>query len=197
MDLAADCPFASTLAARIRVSRDDLTRRWLERISDRVTVHPNRIFPTEELLDHVPLLIDGVADFIENPASAVASDVPVIAKAMELGELRYAQGFDEHELQKEYELFGSILYAFLSRTADEIDVQCTRRELLTCAQRLFRAVTLIQQATTTQFLSRVKGRVHEQEDRLRAFNRALTHELRNRIGAAMGAAQMLGEFHDL
>src|SRR5206468_8476587 len=32
---------------------------------------------------------------------------------------------------------------------------------------------------------------------LRAFNRALTHELRNRIGAAMGAAQMLGELPDL
>ena len=197
MELTADCPFAGTLAARIRGSRDDLTQRWLERISDRVNVHPNRIFPTEELLDHVPLLIDGVADFIENPASVVTSDVPVIAKAMELGELRYSQGFDEHELLKEYELFGGILYAFLSRTADEIDVQCTRRELLTCAHRLFHAVALIQQATTTQFLSRMKGRVHEQEERLRAFNRALTHELRNRIGAAMGAAQMLGDFPEL
>jgi signal transduction histidine kinase len=197
MELVTDCPFASTLAARIRGSRDDLTRRWLERISDRVTLHPNRIFPTDQLLDHVPLLIEGVADFIENPASAVTSDVPVIAKAMELGALRYAQGFDEHELHKEYELFGSILYAFLSRTADDIDVQCSRRELLTCAHRLFHAVTLIQQATTTQFLSRVKGRVHEQEERLRAFNRALTHELRNRIGAAMGAAQVLGELNDL
>lgn len=50
---------------------------------------------------------------------------------------------------------------------------------------------------TTQFLSRVKGRVYEQEERIRAFNRALTHELRNRIGAAMGAAQMLGEFPEL
>jgi signal transduction histidine kinase len=197
MELAADCPFAATLAARIRVSRDDLTQRWLERISDRVSLHPNRVFPTSELLDHVPLLIDGVADFIENPADAATSDVLVIAKAMELGDLRYSQGFDEHELQKEYELFGSILYAFMSRTADEIDVQCTRRELLTCAHRLFHAVTLIQQATTTQFLSRVKGRVHEQEERLRAFNRTLTHELRNRIGAAMGAAQMLGELREL
>ena len=197
VELTADCPFASTLAARIRGSRDDLTGRWLERISDRVTLHPNRVFPTEELLDHVPLLIDGVADFIENPASAVTADVPVIAKAMELGELRYTQGFDEHELSKEYELFGGVLYAFLSRTADEIDVQCTRRELLTCAHRLFHAVALIQQATTTQFLSRMKGRVHEQEERLRAFNRALTHELRNRIGAAMGAAQMLGDLPHL
>jgi len=43
----------------------------------------------------------------------------------------------------------------------------------------------------------MKGRVHEQEERLRAFNRALTHELRNRIGAAMGAAQMLGELSEL
>jgi signal transduction histidine kinase len=197
MELSADCPFATTLAARIRVSRDDLTQRWLERISDRVSLHPNRVFPTDELLDHVPLLIDGVADFIENPSRAVMTDAPVIAKAMELGEMRFAQGFDEHELLKEYELFGSILYSFLSRTADEIDVQCTRRELLTCAHRLFNAVTLIQQATTNQYLSRIKGRVREQEDRLRAFNRALTHELRNRIGAAMGAAQVLGDLEDL
>jgi len=197
MELISDCPFAATLAARIRGSRDDLTHRWLERISDRVCLHPNRVFPTDQLLDHMPLLIDGVADYIENPAAAMTSDVPVIAKAMELGELRYTQGFDEHELQKEYELFGGILYSFLSRTADDIEIHCTRRELLTCAHRLFHAIALIQQATTNQYLSRMKGRVHEQEERLRAFNRALTHELRNRIGAAMGAAQMLGEFPEL
>jgi signal transduction histidine kinase len=181
----------------MRASRQDLTQRWLDRISDRVQLHPNRVFPSDELLDHVPLLIDGVADYLENPAKAVTADVPMIAKAMELGELRYAQGFDEHELLKEYELFGSILYAFLSRTADDIDIQCTRAELLACAHRLFHAVALIQQATTTQYLSRMKGRIHEREERLRAFNRALTHELRNRVGAAMGAAQILGELSEL
>jgi signal transduction histidine kinase len=197
MEMISDCPLATTLANRLRGSRDDLTHRWLDRISTRVRLHPNRVFPTDELLDHVPLLIDGVADYLENPARAVTSDVPVIAKAMELGELRYAQGFDEHELLKEYELFGSILYAFLSRTADDIDIPCTRSELLTCAHRLFHAISLIQQATTTQYLSRMKGRIHEREERLRAFNRTLTHELRNRVGAAMGAAQMLGDLPEL
>src|SRR5438093_2372673 len=160
METTTDCPFASTLADRLRGSRDDLTRRWLNRISDRVRLHPNRVFPTDELLDHVPILIDGVADYLENPAAAATSDVPVIAKAMELGALRYAQGFDEHELLKEYELFGGILYAFLSRTADEIDVPCTRRELLTCAHRLFHAVGLIQPVTPEQYLSRMTCRVH-------------------------------------
>src|SRR6476660_7669088 len=117
MNTAEDCPLAAVLADRLRKARNELTGRWLERISERVRLHPNRVFPTEELLDHVPLLIDGVADYLENPALAITGEIPVIAKAMELGELRYAQGFDEHELLKEYELFGSILYAFLSRTA--------------------------------------------------------------------------------
>ena len=36
-------------------------------------------------LDHVPLLILGIADYIENPQRVILSEVPVVAKAMELG----------------------------------------------------------------------------------------------------------------
>jgi len=165
--------------------------RWLERISQRVDLHPNRIFPTEELLNHVPILILGIAAYVEDPGQPVSADTPVIAKAMELGALRHAQGFDEYELLKEYEIFGGILYAFLATSVDEIDQPCTRAELIICAHRLYHAITLIQQATTTQFLALMKERISEREDRLRAFNRTLTHELRNRIGATMGAGQLL------
>ena len=197
MDNADNCPLAPVLAERLREARNELTGRWLERISERVRLHPNRVFPTEELLDHVPLLIEGVADYLENPARVVSADLPVIAKAMELGELRYSQGFDEHELLKEYELFGGVLYAFLSRTVDDLDTPCTRSELMMCAHRVFHAVTLIQQATFTEYFARANGRIHEREERLRAFNRALTHEFKNRIGAAMGAAQILDEIETL
>ena len=193
METAEECPLAVVLADRLRKARNELTGRWLERISERVRLHPNRVFPTEELLDHVPLLIEGVADYLEHPARVISSDLPVIAKAMELGELRHAQGFDEHELLKEYELFGGVLYAFLSRTVDELDTPCTRSELMSCAHRVFHAVTLIQQATFAEYFARTNNRIHEREDRLRAFNRALTHEFKNRIGAAMGAAIILDE----
>ena len=186
-----NCTLASVLADRMRDSRDDLTRRWLDRISARVSLDPNRIFPTDALLDHVPLLILGIADYIENPEKVVLSDVPVVAKAMELGELRFAQGFDEYELLKEYEIFGGILFSFLARTADGIEEPCSRGELLACAHRLFLAVTLIQQATLTHYLSLVKERLNEREQRLRGFNRALSHELRNLIGAIGGAAEIL------
>jgi signal transduction histidine kinase len=191
MDLTAPCPLAGVLAARLREEQDQLTMRWLERISHRVELHPNRIFPSSQLLDHVPLLILGIANYIENPSEPVSADTPVIAKAMELGALRHEQGFDEYELLKEYEIFGGILYAFFASAVDEIDQPCTRSELILCAHRLYQAISLIQQATTTQFLSLMKDRLHEREERLRAFNRTLTHELRNRIGAAMGAGQLL------
>jgi signal transduction histidine kinase len=191
MELTDPCPLANVLAERLREDQDRLTHRWLDRIRQRVDLHPNRIFPTDELLDHVPLLIMGIAAYVEDPTQPVSADVPVIAKAMELGALRHAQGFDEYELLKEYEIFGGILYSFLANTVEDIDQPCTRRELILCAHRLYQAIALIQQATTTQYLAHMKERVREREERLRAFNRTLTHELRNPSGATMGAGQLL------
>lgn len=191
MDLLAPCPLAGALASRLNSERDALTRRWLDRISDRVSIDPNRIFPTDDLLDHVPLLITGIATYLEDPAQPVSADMPVIAKAMELGGLRFAQGFDEYELLKEYEIFGGILFSFLSNAVDEIDQDCSRQELVLCAHRLYHAISLIQQATTVQYLALMKERLSEREERLRAFNRSITHEMRNRIGATMGAGQLL------
>ena len=191
MEPLENCPLARTLAQRLRDAREELTSRWLERISARVALHPIRVFPTDDLLDHVPLLLLGIADYIESTANEISADVPVVSKAMELGDLRHGQGFDVYEIQKEYEILGGILFSFLARTVDGVDEPCTRSELLYCAHRLFRAIAIIQQATTTQYLQRMNERIHEREDRLRAFNRAITHEFRNQIGAALGAGQIL------
>src|SRR5689334_7343138 len=92
------CPLAAVLASRVRDHRAMLTQRWLERISARVTLEPNRIFPTDALLDHVPLLMDGIADYLEDPAREITADVPVVAKARELGKLRHSQGFDAYQI---------------------------------------------------------------------------------------------------
>lgn len=188
-----DCPLAHELAARLREARSDITHRWLERISTRVSLDANQVFPSDDLLDHVPVLVDGIASYVENSAEDVGTDAPVIAKAMELGEMRYEQGFDAYEIFKEYEILGSVLFHFLASAADEIHLPCTRGELLHCGQRLFEAVTLIQQATAMQFLRQTQGRVRDREDRLRGFNRMVSHELKNRVGAAAGAVDLLEE----
>jgi signal transduction histidine kinase len=191
VEITAYCPLARTMAARLRQDRDLLTRRWLDRIAARVELDQQRVFPTEEILDHVPLLVDGIADYLEDPTRAIASDVSAVAKAMELGALRYSQGFDEYEILKEYEIFGGVLYAYLAGEAERLTEPWGRGELVVCTHRLFRALTLIQQASVTHYLRLMKAQLKEREKRLLGFNAALSHELKNQIGAAAGALDLL------
>jgi signal transduction histidine kinase len=191
MEINTNCKLAAELAVRMRQAREELTRRWLERIVARVDMDPNRVFPTDELLDHVPLLMDRIADYLQDPADEITADAPVIGKALELGELRWSQGFDAHQILKEYEILGGVLFQFLVRSVDEIEEECTRAELLACAHRLFRAVAVIQQLSTEQYLRLAAEAVREREERLRSFNRMVTHELKNRIGSILGAGQLL------
>lgn len=53
-----ECPLADVLAQRRRDERRELTARRLERIAARVAVDPNRIFPSNDLLDHVLTIAD-------------------------------------------------------------------------------------------------------------------------------------------
>jgi signal transduction histidine kinase len=179
------------VAARLCEARNELTARWLERIVDRVTVPPGRVFPTDDLLDHMPQLIEGIAQHIRDPSQPVSGNGGVAERARELGALRYAQGFSEHELQKEYELLGGILYAFLRRVADDGGRPFTPAEALDCAHRLFHGIALIQQATISRFLEQLKIELSEREERLQAFHRALTHEIRNHVSATLGAGELL------
>lgn len=186
-------PLAEALADRLRESRNELVRRWLDRITARVTVTPNRIFPTDELLNHVPLLIEGIADYLDGRAVEFDSDVPVAAKAMELGALRHSQGFDAYEILKEHEILGGILYNFLVEVIEEVDVPSTKKDVALCWQRIAHATEMIRQATMTHFLRLSAEKVREREERLRRFNRMVSHELKNRVGAIRGAVSLLPE----
>ena len=195
--ITRDCPLAGALADRLRQSKQELTTRWLERIVERVSIDPNRVFPTEELLDHVPLLIEGIAAYLEDPSAEIGVAMPVVGKAMELGALRHAQGFDVYEILKEHEILGGILFNYLAIESDTMPEPCAKSELLFCGQRLFRAITLIQETTTTHYLRIAAEAVHEREERIRTFNRAVSHEIKNRIGTILGASDMLSELPDM
>ncbi|MGQ0563314.1 MAG: ATP-binding protein [Gemmatimonadota bacterium] len=195
--VAVECPLAGRLAEELRQARAQLVHRWLERIAARVSMDPQHVFPTQALLDHVPILLDGMADYIEDPAEEISADIPIVAKAMELGKMRHDQGFDVHEILKEYEILGGIIFHHLIDIIDDVEDPCTRGELFSCAHRLFRAVAVVQQVTTDHYLRVAAEGVKDREDRLRAFNRVLSHELKNRIGAVMGANELLEGAADL
>jgi hypothetical protein len=137
------CPIAPAIAARLRAAREEIAARWLARIAARVNIAPDRVFPSDALLNHVPLLVDGIAAFVEAPAAELDAEAPVTAKARELGALRYAQGFDAYQVLKEHELLGAVLLAFVEESVDGLATPCAPRELVACLRRVAHAAELI------------------------------------------------------
>ena len=183
---------AARLAARLREARADIVSRWLDRIIARVTIEPGRVFPTDDLLNHVPILVDGIADYLESGNTASEGTVPLDAKAMELGALRYAQGFDAYEILKEHELLAGVLYAFMRKVLPEVEPSSSD-DVAFCWQRVGEVTEHIRQATMTHFLRISAEQVRLREERLRRFNRMVSHELKNRVGAIRGASELLME----
>ena len=186
-------PASKSLADALRIARNDLVSRWLDRIAARVAIVPNQVFPTDALLNHMPLLIDGIADFIESGGEDIDARTPVIAKARELGALRHTQGFDVYQILKEYELLSGVNMTFVGDMADNGDFDVPAGELVRVTQQVSHAIELIRQATTTHFLRLASEHVHEREERLRRFNRMVSHELKNHVSAIKGAVSLLGE----
>lgn len=184
---------ARILAEELRGARTEIVRRWLDRIVARVTVDEGSIFPTEALLNHVPLLIDGIADHLESADLSDASDA-VEGKAMELGALRHEQGFDAYQILKEHELLAGILYTFMRDSLEGIDPAAVEpMAVALCWQRVAEATERIRQSTMMHFLRIGAEQVRLREERLRRFNRMVSHELKNRIQAIRGASTLLAE----
>ena len=190
--LTATPELAVRLATRLRAARTDVVSRWLDRIIARVTIEPNNVFPTDQLLNHVPILVDGIADFLEHGDAPDADRVPVDAKAMELGALRYDQGFDAYEILKEHELLAGVLYAFLREALADMG-SVAPDDVAHVWQQIAEVTDRIRQATMTHFLRISAEQVRLREERLRRFNRLVSHELKNRVGAIRGASQLLAE----
>src|SRR5687768_14058338 len=84
--------YAGTLAQLIISERWTLANAWLTRLRDLLTVEPNDVFPSDDLLDHIPSLIAEIAAYLRAPADEeIAANAAVIDKARELGMLRHEQ----------------------------------------------------------------------------------------------------------
>ncbi len=185
---------ATILASELRKARTDVVSRWLDRIVARVTIDENHVFPTDELLNHVPLLVDGIAHYVEADGLDLEGHGPVEAKAMELGALRHAQGFDAYQILKEHEILSGILFTFLGDALARVKpTDYSSADVAHVWRRVSEATDEIRQATMTHFLRVSAEQVRQREERLRRFNRMVSHELKNRVGAIRGASTLLAE----
>src|SRR3954468_14920789 len=132
---AGDYP--SLISLRMTGERVAIASSWLERLRELLTVTANEVFPSAELLDHIPSLVDEIAAYLAAPADeAIAANAAVMDKARELGLLRHAQHASAHQLLHEYEILGEILESFLVDETARLPLQPTVAECFDVHRRL-------------------------------------------------------------
>ena len=184
--------YAAVISQRMAGQRVAIAASWLGRLRELLTVTANEVFPSEQILDHIPSLVDEIAGYLGAPADeAIAANAAVMDKARELGMLRHTQHASAHQLLHEYEILGEILETFLVEETQRLGLQPSVAECFQVQRRLTRSVRVLMRTTVDTFISEYTATIEEQSERIQAFNRSASHELRSPIGTLMFAGALL------
>ena len=182
--------FGHQIGSRMSEAHESLAARWLDRLNELLPVTAGEVFPTGALLDHVPSLIREIAGYLKDEeVNEFAANTFVLDKARELGELRYEQRASVHQLLREYRVLSAILVTFVEEETTRLDV-IAPSEVIAVLRRLSQAVAVLQQTTVETFIAKYTAQIDEQTRRLENFNRMVSHELRQPIGALQFAVKL-------
>ncbi|MDQ3170586.1 MAG: hypothetical protein M3Q55_10660, partial [Acidobacteriota bacterium] len=163
--LTADS-FAGIVSARMSAEAIGLSAQWFNRLKELLPVASNEVFPSEEILDHIPQLIDDIGRYLQAPEDEeIAANAAVIDKARELGVLRHSQQASVHQLLREYEILGEILEAFVGLEASRLPMQPTAIECFEVLRRVTRATRALMRTTIETFIAEYTSTIQERNER--------------------------------
>jgi signal transduction histidine kinase len=184
--------FAGIVSQRVEAERHVLAGQWLRRLNQLLTVEANDVFPSAQLLDHIPMLIGEIAAYLRAPEDEeIAANTVVIEKARELGSLRHEQRASVHQLLREYEILADILESFVVEETERLGLQPSAGECFELLRRLTRASRTLMRTTVDTFVSEYMTAIQDRNERIKAFNQMASHELRSPIGTLLFAAAAL------
>ena len=191
--LTADS-FSGIVSQRMSAEAIALSAQWFTRLKELLDVGSNEVFPSDQILDHIPLLIRDIGRYLQAPEDEeIAANAAVIDKARELGVLRHAQQASVHQLLREYEILGEILEQFVGDEAARLALLPAPEECFEVMRRVTRAARTLMRTTIETFIAEYTSAIHERNERLKTFNRMASHELRTPLGTLLFAAAALDQ----
>lgn len=187
--------FAATIehfATRLAEHHQPLAAAWLERLHELLDVDKRDVFPTHQLLDHIPELLLEIATYVRAPAEQeIAANTAVMAKATELGLMRFTQQASVHQLLREYQFLSEILETFFAREAAALGDRADATAAVLAMSRAQRAVRELRRRTVDTFISRYTETIEEQHAQLRSFGHLVSHEIRQPLGVLQVLTRLL------
>lgn len=180
------------MARTLRREARSVTEEWVRIISERLDMERREVLPSDFLLDHIPECLAEIADFVERceralPLALVGEHMAALVR------LRRSQGFGIQELLVEYEILASLLQDMIEQAAGEIDFDVDLPTLVAVVGDLKEAFSQFGVETARCYRIWVASEKREGARQLSTFAAMLRHELRNQVGSAQTAAELLAE----
>jgi len=180
-------PLRDHVAGRIHDDAELLVEEWIEWIRTHAALRPARMLPKRAIKDHLPVVVAGIGEALRSPeglGELVPDALRVHARA------RREQGYDVLELLKEYHGLERIVADRAGRVVDgypDADPRAVADVFLHLAD-LFSTVADVTVGVYRDTEEHERREIH---DRLEAYARTLTHELKQPLQAIAAGAGML------
>lgn len=180
------------LSSRLEQEHRRLALLWLERLDALLRVERTEVFPSHQLLDHIPALVLEIAQHLRTAdREPIAANTAVMAKAAELGLLRFDQRASVHQLLREYQIFAEILEDFCADEIARLGARADGAVALRAMSRASQAVRVLQQKTVDAFITRYMETIENKTEQLRSFSRLISHEIRQPLGVLQVLARVI------
>jgi signal transduction histidine kinase len=185
-------PILTHFARKLADSHRELAAVWLTRLDALLAVDASGVFPGHQLLDHIPDLILEIAAYLAAPSTLeIASNTAVMAKAEELGLLRFEQQASVHQVLREYQIFHDVLDEFFQVETVALGVAANPAAAVKALVRAHQAIRVLEQQTVDALVRRYTEAIERQNSRLRGFSRMVSHEIRQPLGVLQTLATAL------
>lgn len=170
---------------------DALAEMLLGLLRERPAVRPRHHMPIDALRERLPVVIADAGRAVADPD--VWTEPEVLERLRAIAALRFEAGIDVQELHAELESLGQALFTaaveLVGQWGEAVGPAASASALSLLHQSLARLATIL-----SGMLRELESeRQRELSRRMRSFGRTVAHELKNPIGAARGAAQLLSE----
>jgi signal transduction histidine kinase len=176
----------------LRRDSEQITRIWIEKLSSQLGIRPSRILPQEELLNHLPEVLDRAAEFLMAPDTEKITSERIVTEEMRgIARLRRRQGYDVQEIIREFDELAQVLDDAALRWVDEYPGTPDAKAVGRVFGRLNRAPLLMGEITVGTYQEEELQSRYTTALQLRDFTETLLHQLKSPLGAAEGAALLL------
>lgn len=182
----------SSIAEAVRERASSLTAEWVEIVSERLEVEQRDVLPSEYLLDHIPACLREIAAFIERPERGFPTGL-IRDKMGALAHMRRYQGFGIRELLAEYEVLASLLQDLIQLSVVDFDADVRPAVVAAVVGDAKDAFARLGLETARSYRLWTAREDAERTLQTATFAAMLRHELRNQLGSAHTAAELLLE----